>query len=875
MSRRAFHSVVLWLALAVIVLVPSAAPRISGQAAQTPSIVAIRNATLITVSRGTINNGTIVLRDGKIAALGGNVQIPAGATVVDGTGKFVTPGLIDAHSHIGNDAINEGATAVSSMTDMGQVLNPTNIAIQRDLAGGLTTANILHGSANPIGGGSVTIKLRWGVEKGDDLIFEGSMPGIKFALGENPKRQGGGAGGLQGGGPARYPATRQGVEFVIRDAFTRAKKYQKDWAAYNAATKAGQTIIPPRRDLQLDALVEVLEGKRLVHCHSYRADEILMMIRVADEMGFKIATFQHVLEGYKVAKEIAAHGAGASTFSDWWGYKIEAEDAIPGNAGLMTHKGVNVSVNSDSAEHARRLNTEAAKSVRWGDVSDDQAVAMVTLNPARQLRIENRVGSLDVGKDADVVLWNNHPLSTYAIVEQTYIDGKMYYDRAADMARVAEVAKQREALSGGRAGGAPAAPAVTGNLFNITPEAGSVRYNANGATWAITNARIHPVSGPVIPKGTVVIRGNTIQAVGANVSIPSGARVVDARGGNVYPGFIDAQTDLGLNEPGVRNYDDVNEMLAFNQMLRTRVAYQSDSDAIAVARTEGITTAGIFPGGGIIGGEVPLMNLDGWTWEENVVRPAAGLAFTFPGGGGGGRGGGGFPVGGRAGGAGANSGLRELETLLAQAKVYGTNPAREKNWNLEPFLPILNKQQAFYVSAGNEAAITQAIAWAQRQGVNIVIRTSPAAAVSSAATLKAAGVPVIISDVLSLPQSDDAFHAATYQAAGELEQAGVTFAFSSGGFQNVRLVPFQAAMSVAWGLSKERALQAMTLDAAKIFGADKLVGSIEPGKVANLVVTNGDALEVRSRVLHVVIAGKDIPLQNKQTELFNRYMGRQ
>jgi len=857
------------VAAAAAFLIPSTGAHLAGetrepapQAAQAPSVVAIRNATLVTMSsRGTINNGTIVLRDGKIAAIGTNVQVPAGATVIDGSGKYVTPGLIDAHSHIGNDAINEGATAVSSMTDMGQVLNPTAIAIQRNVAGGLTVANILHGSANPIGGGAVTIKLRWGAERGEELIMEGSMPGIKFALGENPKRQGGGAGGLQGGNnaTARYPGTRQGVEFVIRDAFTRAKAYQKQWAAYNASPdKANQ--IPPRRDLQLDALVEVLEGKRLVHAHSYRADEILMMIRLADEMGFKVATFQHVLEGYKVAKEIAAHGAGASTFSDWWGYKIEAEDAIPGNAGLMTHKGVNVSINSDSAEHARRMNTEAAKSVRWGDVSDEQALAMVTMNPARQLRIEDRVGSLDVGKDADVVIWNNPPLSTYAIVEQTYIDGVLYYDRAADLARTAA------ASTGGNGG----TPPVTGNLFNITPEAGQVLYNQNGPVWAITNARIHPVSGPVIPRGTIVIRGNTIQAVGANVSIPSGARTVDVRGANVYPGFIDAQTDLGLNEPGVRGFDDVSEILTFNQMLRTRVAYQSDSDAIAVARTEGITSAGIFPGGGIIGGEVPLMNLDGWTWEENMVRPSAGLALSFPGGGGGGRGGG------RAGGAGGTSGLRELETLLAQAKVYGTNPNRDMNWNLEPFLPILNKQQAFYVSAGSQAAITQALQWAQQQNVNIVIRTNPAAAVSSAAALKAANVPVILSTVLAMPAgSDETFHAATYQAAGELEKAGVTFAFSSGGFETVRLLPFQAAMSVAWGLSKERALQAMTLDAAKIFGADKMVGSIEAGKVANLVVTNGDAMEIRSRVMHVVIAGKDVPLQNKQTELFNRYMGRQ
>ena len=361
------------LLLAIVLLVPVSGVRVGTQtASQASRVTAIRNATIVTVTRGTINNGTIVMRDGKIAALGANVQVPAGADVYDGTGKFVSPGIIDAHSHIANDAINEGATSVSSMTGMEDVLNPTAIAIQRDLAGGLTVANVLHGSANPIGGKSITIKLRWGVTRGQDLVFEGAPPGIKFALGENPKRPGSTA------TPRRYPATRQGVEYVIRDAFTRAKAYQKNWQDYQKAKAAAQDVAPPRRDLQLDALVEVLEGKRLVHCHSYRADEILMMLRLAEEMGFKVATFQHVLEGYKVAKELAAHGAGASTFSDWWGYKIEAEDAIPGNAALMTHKGVTASINSDSAEHARRLNTEAAKSVRWGDLNDDQALALVT-----------------------------------------------------------------------------------------------------------------------------------------------------------------------------------------------------------------------------------------------------------------------------------------------------------------------------------------------------------------------------------------------------------------------------------------------------------------------------------------------------------------
>src|SRR5204862_2053083 len=247
-------------------------------------------------------------------------------------------------------------------------------------------------------------------------------------------------------GPARYPGTRMGVEYVIRDAFTRAKAYQKDWQDYDRRKKAGETVSVPRRDLQLEPLVEILEGKRLVHAHSYRADEILMLLRVADEFGFKIATLQHVLEGYKVAKEIAAHGAGASTFADWWGYKLEAIDAIPYNAALMTRKGVVSSINSDDAELSRHLNTEAAKSIKWGGLSDDEALALVTINPAKQLRIDSRAGSLEAGKDADVVIWNHHPLSTYAIADRVYIDGQKYYDRQDDQKRLTELEREQDTM---------------------------------------------------------------------------------------------------------------------------------------------------------------------------------------------------------------------------------------------------------------------------------------------------------------------------------------------------------------------------------------------------------------------------------------------
>ena len=430
-------------------------------------------------------------------------------------------------------------------------------------------------------------------------------------------------------------------------------------------------------------------------------------------------------------------------------------------------------------------------------------------------------------------------------------------------------------MPGGRGAGqaASSTPPTAGNLFNIESQPIDVKLNAGGPTWSITNARIVPVTGAVIEKGTIVIRGNRIQALGANVS-PSGSKIVDARGANVYPGFIDASTDLGLIEPGVRGYDDVSEMLEFNQMLRTRVAYQSDSDAIPVARVEGITSAGIFMTGGVVSGDVPFMNLDGWTWEENQVRPTVGLTMTFPGGAGGGRGGGGGGGGGGAGG-GAGAGLPELDRLFAQARAYMANANRTMDWNLEPLVPVIQKKQVMFIQAGTEQAVRDAIAWAERQGINIVIRTSPAAAVAQAALLKAKNVPVIISTVLAMPAGEDTFHAATYQAAGELAKAGVTFAFSSGNYENVRLVPFQAAMSVAWGLSHDDAIKALTINAAKIFGADKAIGSLEVGKIANLLVVAGDPLEIRSRIRNVVIAGRDVPLDSKHTELFKRYMSRQ
>jgi imidazolonepropionase-like amidohydrolase len=389
-----------------------------------PKTILINDATIWTSGeKGVLKEYDILIQDGKVKKIAINISLPRGnALIIDGTGKHVTPGLIDAHSHMAGESINEGFQNVTAEVRMRDVIEPNDVAMYRALAGGLTTINLLHGSANPIGGQNVVMKLRWG-SFSDDLIFKPAPQGIKFALGENVKR-------VRSYG--RYPETRMGVEQVIRDAFMAARDYKKSWDIYNKDAKLKRSAIPPRRDLELDAMVEIMEGKRLVHSHSYRQDEILMLTRIAEDYGFTMATFQHVLEGYKVAERLAEHGAGASTFSDWWAYKYEVVDAIPYNGTLMTNAGVTVSFNSDSDELARRMNLEAAKAVKYGGLDEAEALKMVTINPAKQLKIDRYVGSLEVGKDADFTIWSGHPLSSYSICEQTWIEGKQYFSLEQD-----------------------------------------------------------------------------------------------------------------------------------------------------------------------------------------------------------------------------------------------------------------------------------------------------------------------------------------------------------------------------------------------------------------------------------------------------------
>ncbi|MFT6999668.1 MAG: imidazolonepropionase-like amidohydrolase [Spirosomataceae bacterium] len=397
----------------------------------------IRNATVWTnESEGIIQNADVLVNNGKISAVGKNLSA-ADATTVDGTGMHLTSGIIDEHTHIALFSVNE-IESVSAEVRQSDVVDSEDIDIYRQLAGGVTAAQQLHGSADCIGGQSSLIKFRWG-QAPEGLKIQDADGFIKFALGENVKR------GNAPSTPNRYPATRMGVEQVIRDAFLRAKAYEKSWKEYNGLrNKDGVT--PPRKDLELDTVLEILNGERFITCHSYIQSEINMLMKVADDMGFRVNTFTHILEGYKVADKMKAHGANGSTFSDWWAYKMEVKEAIPYNAALMAKVGVNVAINSDDAEMARRLNQEAAKTVLYGGMSEEEAWKMVTLNPAKMLHLDKRMGSIKSGKDADLVLWTANPLSVYARPVKTIVDGTVYFDVEKDKKMTTEVASERNRI---------------------------------------------------------------------------------------------------------------------------------------------------------------------------------------------------------------------------------------------------------------------------------------------------------------------------------------------------------------------------------------------------------------------------------------------
>src|SRR5581483_11168427 len=385
--------------------------------------VVIKNAIVMTVTHGKIQNGSVYVKDGKIVAVGENVNAPSSATVVDAGGKYLTPGIIDSHAHIAlDDDVNEATSPVTPQMMMIDAFDYQDKAIYRALAGGVTTSLLLHGSANMIGGQAVVIKHKYG-ENRDAMLFPGAPRSIKFASGENPKRV--------YGSRDQLPSTRTGNFEVQREALIQAQEYMRDWDTYNDKVKNGdKNAKAPKRDLKMDALADVLRGKIMVQIHCYRADEMLTEMAMAKEFGYKLRAFHHALEAYKVADKIAANNVGIATFADWWGFKQEAWDAIPWNAVMSMRKGVRVAIKSDSEDFTRRLNQEAAKTMRYGGATEDEALKMITINPAWIVGVDDRVGSIDVGKDADLVIWDGYPLSSYGVPDKVFIDGDVYFDRS-------------------------------------------------------------------------------------------------------------------------------------------------------------------------------------------------------------------------------------------------------------------------------------------------------------------------------------------------------------------------------------------------------------------------------------------------------------
>ncbi len=385
--------------------------------------VVIRNVTVLTATGSAIAGGSVYVKDGEIVAVGKTVDAPASAAAMDGAGKYLTPGLIDAHGHLALDGdVNEATSPVTPHMMMVDAFNYDDKGIYRALAGGVTTSMLLHGSANMIGGQALVIKHKYGMGR-EQMLFAGAPRSIKFASGENPKRV--------YGGRQQMPSTRMGNFAVQRQALTEAQDYMRDWDEYEDKVKKGDSAAKrPKRDLKLEALAEVLRGKLLVQIHCYRADEFLTEMAMAREFGYKVRAFHHALEAYKVPEQLAAEGVAIATFADWWGFKHEAWDAIPWNAVISMRKGVRVAIKSDSEDFVRRLNQEAAKTIRYGGASEDEALRMITINPAWIVGVDQRVGSIEVGKDADLVLWDGPPLSSYAKVEKVLIDGDIYFDRS-------------------------------------------------------------------------------------------------------------------------------------------------------------------------------------------------------------------------------------------------------------------------------------------------------------------------------------------------------------------------------------------------------------------------------------------------------------
>jgi imidazolonepropionase-like amidohydrolase len=787
----------------------------------------------------------VLVRGGKIERIGRELAPPAGVLVIDARGKHLAPGAIDTHSHLAIDGnVNEGTLSITADCDITDVVDPFDVGLYRALAGGTTSAQLLHGSANAIGGRSEVIKHRWPEVDPDRLRFAGAPQGIKFALGENPKRSNWAADN------ERFPNTRMGIEALYVRAFERAREYRAAWSAYATARARGEDPAPPRKDVRLEVLAGILEHSVQVHSHCYRADEILMLIRIAERYGFRVQTFQHVLEGYKVASEIAAHGAGASSFSDWWAYKIEAYDAIPQNPAILDEAGAVSTINSDSGELIRHLYQEAGKSVRYAGMDRVRALRLATLNSAIQLGIAQRVGSIEPGKDADLALFDGDPLEFTSKCELTLVDGEVLFERR-------DVFEFRDR------------PAAVRPL--VEPDR-SAAIPTSGAWIAITGGTLHPVSGPEIERGVLLMRAGRIAAVGKDVPVPAGALVVDATGRHVWPGMVALGASTGLREIGsVRGTMDVGEIGGNQPDVRATASIHPDSAHIGVTRASGISRTETAPqGGGPMRGQSAVIALAGDTWEEMLLADRALLHLEFP------------YTANDAKEKRESAAEKELAKLLADAREYGRVLALSRGGGCAPptfdprldaLVPYARGEKRIALHASNAQTILDALAFAEREKLSVVLYGA-SEGWKVAERIAAARVPVVVGPVLGMPSSEFDPYDCAYANPAVLHRAGVDVAIAAFDTENPRVLPHHAATAAAYGLPLEEAVRAVTYRAAAALGLEAELGSLQPGKRADIVITSGHLLATTTRVESMWIDGAPIDLRDRQSEFAARYRER-
>ena len=851
----------------------------------------IRNATILTAAGPIIERGSLLLQNGKVAAVGQDVNAPAGAVVVDATGKWVTPGVIDTHSHLGVYS----APGIESLQDGNEMTNPVTADVWADhsiwpqdpqfelaLAGGITAMQILPGSGNLIGGRGVTLK-NVPARTAEGMKFPGAPAGLKMACGENPRRV--------YGQRNQTPATRMGNIAVFRRTWQAAADYRDKWKKWR--DEGSDAAKRPDRNLQMETLAGVLDGEILVHNHCYRADEMATMIQLGKEFGFKISSFHHAVEAYKVRDLLAANNVCASMWSDWWGFKLEAYDGIRENIALVDEAKGCAIVHSDDAGLIQRLNQEAAKAMRAGldagmKITRADAVRWLTINPARALGIDKVTGSLEVGKNADVVVWSGDPFSVYARAERVFVDGALLYDRGSKTRQPSSdfvtgltmspaisspparsVSPTRvtraDTTSNGATASKPSQPP------SATVGASSARQTTAGPALAITNAQIHTASGPVIERGTIVLSGGRIAAVGAAVQVPAGAKVIDAAGKIVTPGWIESSTNIGIVEisgsaegTADQNTTDKELSAAFNVLD----SFNPASTVIPVTRVDGITRAMVGPGstGNVIEGQGAIFDLGGEQVPQSVTKAPAAMFAAL-----------GEAGASLAGGSRASAVLRLREALqdaidFSQHRA-AWNAAQRRNYargrlDLEALRPVIRGEIPLAVQANRASDMLAAIRLAEEFNLKLVL-VGAAEGWMVADELAKKKIPVVVKPLTNIPSFDAL--GASLENAARLQRAGVTVVLSTFETHNARNLRQEAGNAVANGLDRQAALQAVTLNAARTWDIADRTGSLEVGKDADLVIWSGDPFEVTTSVERVFIRGTEIPKQTRQTMLLEKY----